>query len=59
MYREVGLSDTRLGMILLYTAVNVSLVVAAKGVHRRNSARIRRGALVCHTRLQAFTVVLP
>jgi multiple sugar transport system permease protein len=27
MYRELGLSDTRLGMILLYTAVNVSLAV--------------------------------
>ena len=27
MYREVGLSDTALGMILLYTAVNVSLAV--------------------------------
>ena len=27
MYREIGLSDTKLGMILLYTAVNVSLAV--------------------------------
>ena len=27
MYREVGLSDSALGMILLYTAVNVSLAV--------------------------------
>ena len=27
MYRELGLSDTQLGMILLYTAVNVSLAV--------------------------------
>ena len=27
MYRELGLSDTALGMILLYTAVNVSLAV--------------------------------
>src|SRR5262245_24149858 len=27
MYREVGLSDTKVGMILLYTAVNVSLAV--------------------------------
>src|SRR4029078_6127480 len=27
MYRAVGLSDTRLGMILLYTSVNVSLAV--------------------------------
>src|SRR5207344_1566759 len=27
MYRTIGLSDTRLGMILLYTSVNVSLAV--------------------------------
>src|SRR4030095_7785920 len=27
MYREIGLSDTWLGMILLYTSVNVSLAV--------------------------------
>ena len=27
MYRELGLSDTRLGMIVLYSAVNVSLAV--------------------------------
>ena len=27
MYRELGLSDTRLGMILLYTSVNISLAV--------------------------------
>ena len=27
MYRELGLSDSKMGMILLYTAVNVSLAV--------------------------------
>src|SRR5260221_680509 len=27
MYRELGLTDTKLGMILLYTAVNLSLSV--------------------------------
>jgi multiple sugar transport system permease protein len=27
MYRELGLADTHLGMILLYTAVNISLAV--------------------------------
>ena len=27
MYRWLGLYDTRIGMILLYTAVNVSLAV--------------------------------
>ena len=41
MYRELGLTDTKLGMILLYTAVNVSLRgLAAQGLHRRNSTRI-------------------
>ena len=42
MYRELGLSDTKLGMILLYTAVNVVAGrLAAQGVHRRDPARIR------------------
>ena len=27
MYRQVGMTDTHLGMILLYTATNVSLAV--------------------------------
>ena len=27
MYRQLGLSDTHLGMILLYTGVNISLAV--------------------------------
>jgi len=31
MYRELGLSDTKLGMILLYSAVNVSLAVWPEG----------------------------
>ena len=44
MYRELGLSDTKLGMILLYSAVNVSLAVwLLKGVHRRDPARVRGG----------------
>ena len=43
MYRTLGLSDTHLGMILLYTAVNISLGgVAVEGFHRRDTARIRR-----------------
>jgi ABC-type glycerol-3-phosphate transport system permease component len=42
MYRELGLSDTKLGMILLYSAVNVSLAgLAAEGLHRRDPARVR------------------
>ena len=37
MYRNLGLSDTHLGMILLYTAVNISLAVwLLKGFHRRD-----------------------
>ena len=39
MYRQLGLSDTHLGMILLYTAVNsVAGGLAAEGLHRRNPA---------------------
>ncbi|MEH2483183.1 ABC-type glycerol-3-phosphate transport system permease component [Nitrobacteraceae bacterium AZCC 2146] len=45
MYRTIGLSDTRLGMILLYTSVNVSLRrLASQGLHRRNPARVRGGS---------------
>ena len=41
MYRELGLSDTALGMILLYTAVNVSARgLAAEGLRRRDSEGI-------------------
>ncbi len=62
MYREVGLSDTRLGMILLYTAVNVSLAVwLLKGFIDEIPREYEEAALVDgYTRLQAFRkVVLP
>jgi multiple sugar transport system permease protein len=62
MYRELGLSDTRLGMILLYTAVNVSLAVwLLKGFIDEIPREYEEAALVDgYTRLQAFTkVVLP
>ena len=62
MYREVGLSDTRLGMILLYTAVNVSLAVwLLKGFIDEIPREYEEAALVDgYTRLQAFIkVVLP
>ena len=62
MYREIGLSDTRLGMILLYTAVNVSLAVwLLKGFIDEIPREYEEAALVDgYTRLQAFTkVVLP
>jgi multiple sugar transport system permease protein len=62
MYREVGLSDTRLGMILLYTAVNVSLAVwLLKGFIDEIPREYEEAALVDgYTRLQAFfKVVLP
>jgi len=62
MYRDVGLSDTRLGMILLYTAVNVSLAVwLLKGFIDEIPREYEEAALVDgYTRLQAFLkVVLP
>ncbi len=62
MYREVGLSDTALGMILLYTAVNVSLAVwLLKGFVDEIPQEYEEAALVDgYSRLQAFRkVVLP
>ncbi|TQV75674.1 carbohydrate ABC transporter permease [Denitrobaculum tricleocarpae] len=62
MYRELGLSDTALGMILLYTAVNVSLSVwLLKGFMDEIPREYEEAAVVDgYTRLQAFwKVVLP
>jgi multiple sugar transport system permease protein len=62
MYREVGLSDTRLGMILLYTSVNVSLAVwLLKGFIDEIPREYEEAAMVDgYTRLHAFwKVVLP
>jgi multiple sugar transport system permease protein len=62
MYRDVGLSDTRLGMILLYTAVNVSLAIwLLKGFIDEIPREYEEAALIDgYTRLQAFfKVVLP
>src|SRR6201997_3538241 len=62
MYRELNLTDTRLGMILLYTAVNVSLAVwLLKGFIDEIPREYEEAALVDgYTRLQAFRkVVLP
>jgi multiple sugar transport system permease protein len=62
MYREIGLSDTRLGMILLYSAVNVSLAVwLLKGFIDEIPREYEEAAMVDgYTRLQAFRkVVLP
>lgn len=62
MYRELGLSDTRTGMILLYTAVNVSLAVwLLKGFIDEIPREYEEAAMVDgYTRLQAFRkVVLP
>ena len=62
MYRDVGLSDTRLGMILLYTAVNVSLAVwLLKGFIDEIPREYEEAAMVDgYTRWQAFVkVVLP
>lgn len=62
MYRQLGLSDTALGMILLYTAVNLSLAVwLLKGFIDEIPREYEEAALVDgYTRLQAFfKVVLP
>lgn len=62
MYRELGLSDTHLGMILLYTAVNISLAVwLLKGFIDEIPMEYEEAALIDgYTRFQAFyKVVLP
>jgi len=62
MYREVGLSDSALGMILLYTAVNVSLAVwLLKGFIDEIPREYEEAAMIDgYTRLQSFfKVVLP
>ena len=62
MYRELGLSDTRLGMILLYTSVNISLAVwLLKGFIDEIPREYEDAAMIDgYTRLQAFRkVVLP
>ncbi|MCA3158126.1 MAG: carbohydrate ABC transporter permease [Burkholderiales bacterium] len=62
MYRELGLSDTKLGMILLYSAVNVSLAVwLLKGFIDEIPREYEEAALIDgYTRFQAFRkVVLP
>jgi multiple sugar transport system permease protein len=62
MYRQLGLSDTHLGMILLYTAVNLSLSVwLLKGFIDEIPVEYEEAALIDgYTRLQAFyKVVLP
>ena len=62
MYRSLGLSDTHLGMILLYTAVNISLAVwLLKGFIDEIPREYEEAALIDgYTRFQAFVkVVLP
>jgi multiple sugar transport system permease protein len=62
MYRALGLSDTHLGMILLYTAVNISLAVwLLKGFIDEIPREYEEAALIDgYTRFQAFyKVVLP
>ena len=62
MYRKLGLSDTHLGMILLYTAVNMSLSVwLLKGFIDEIPREYEEAAMVDgYTRLHAFfKVVLP
>ena len=62
MFRELGLSDTHAGMILLYTAVNLSLAVwLLKGFIDEIPREYEEAALIDgYTRFQAFVkVVLP
>lgn len=62
MFRQVGLSDTHAGMILLYTAVNLSLSVwLLKGFIDEIPVEYEEAALIDgYTRFQAFyKVVLP
>jgi multiple sugar transport system permease protein len=62
MYRQLGLSDTYTGMILLYTAVNISLAVwLLKGFIDEIPREYEEAALIDgYTRFQAFRkVVLP
>ena len=62
MFRNLGLSDTHLGMILLYTGVNISLAVwLLKGFIDEIPREYEEAALIDgYTRFQAFyKVVLP
>jgi multiple sugar transport system permease protein len=62
MYRAVGLNDTHLGLILLYTAFNVSFAVwLMKGFIDEIPREYEEAALVDgYTRMQAFfKIVLP
>lgn len=62
MYRQLGLSDTHVGMILLYTGVNISLAVwLLKGFIDEIPREYEEAALIDgYTRFQAFRkVVLP
>jgi multiple sugar transport system permease protein len=62
MYRTLGLSDTHLGLIILYTAVNVSLAVwLLKGFIDEIPPEHEEAAMIDgYTRFQAFRkVVLP
>ena len=62
MYRQLGLTDSALGMVLLYTAVNVSLAVwLLKGFIDEIPREYEEAAMIDgYSRLQAFwRVVLP
>ena len=62
MYRTLGLSDSHLGMIILYTAINISLAVwLLKGFIDEIPREYEEAAMVDgYTRFQAFRkVVLP
>src|SRR4249920_2090858 len=60
MYRQLNLTDTKIGMILLYTAVNVSLAVwLLKGFIDEIPREYEDAAMIDgYSRLQAFRMVL-
>ena len=62
MYRQIGLHDTHLGLMLLYTVFNLSLTVwLLKGFMDEIPREYEEAAMVDgYTRMQAFRkVVLP
>ena len=61
MYRKLGLGDTHLGMIILYTVVNLSLAVwLLKGFMDEIPKEYEEAAMIDgYSRLQAFFKVVP
>ena len=55
MYRKLGLGDTHLGMIILYTVVNLSLAVwLLKGLWMKYQRYEEAAMIDGYSRMQAF-----